>query len=84
MHLGHFGLADLFAVDEALSRSRELSGLDEIELTIHYGDNIETAKLFEPKLVNDLNVKKITLTPLTPVLGVHTGPKMIAIVGKRV
>ncbi len=57
---------------------------DEVELTIHYGDNIETAKILEGKLLNDLNVKKITLVPLTPVLGVHTGPKMIAIVGRRV
>ena len=57
---------------------------DEVELTIHYGNNIETAKILEGKLLNDLNVKKITLVPLTPVLGVHTGPKMIAIVGRRV
>ena len=57
---------------------------DKVELTIHYGDNLETAKKLEEKLMDDLNVKKITVTPLTPVLGVHTGPKMIAIVGRRV
>lgn len=62
---------------------KEFFNQDEIELTIHYGDNIETAKEMEEKLVTELNVKKITLTPLTPVLGIHTGPQMIAIIGKR-
>lgn len=57
---------------------------DPIELTIHYGENLETAEKLEEKLIAELNVKKITLTPLTPVLGIHTGPQMLAIIGKRV
>ena len=38
----------------------------------------------EEKLINDLNVSKVTLTPLTPVLGVHTGPGILAIIGRRI
>lgn len=63
---------------------KEKFGDDLIELTIHYGDNLDSAKNVEAKLVDDLNVNKITINQLTPVLGVHTGPEMIAIIGKRV
>jgi len=63
---------------------KEKFGDDLIELTIHYGDNLNSAKEIEARLVDDLNVNKITINQLTPVLGVHTGPEMIAIIGKRV
>ncbi len=63
---------------------KEHFGNDLIELTIHYGTNLESAKNIESKLIEDLNVNKITVNQLTPVLGVHTGPEMIAIVGRRI
>jgi DegV family protein with EDD domain len=55
-----------------------------VEITIHYGDNLDTAKDIAEKLESDLNVKKISITPLTPVLGVHTGPSMIAIICRKI
>lgn len=57
---------------------------DEIDITIHYGGNLKEAQNMETKLTQDLNVKKIVLTPLTPVLGVHTGPGVLAICVRRV
>lgn len=63
---------------------KEHFGNDLIDLTIHYGSNYESAKQIEEKLKEDFNIKEITLNQLTPVLGVHTGPEMIAIIGRRV
>lgn len=57
---------------------------DEIELTIHYGNDIEQAKKFEKMIENELNVKRIDLVPITPVLGVHTGPTIIAVCAKKI
>ncbi len=54
-----------------------------IELTIHYGDGLEKAKDLGEKLKKELNIKRLRLSALTPVLGIHTGPKMFAYVARR-
>jgi len=54
-----------------------------VEITVHYGDNLEEGLKLESKIKTDLNVKKITTIPVTPVLGVHTGPKILAVVAKK-
>lgn len=51
-----------------------------IDLVIHFGTEIETAKELGAKLLNQLNIRKLIYAPLTPVLGIHTGPQMIAYV----
>lgn len=62
----------------------EFFGKDEIELTIHYGDDIEEARMLEKKIENELNLKRIDLVPITPVLGVHTGPKIVAVCARKI
>ncbi len=57
---------------------------DEVLLTVHYGDDIESAKKIEKMLETDINVKRIDLIPITPVLGVHTGPSIIAICAMKI
>ena len=57
---------------------------DKVLLTIHYGDDIEAAKKIEKMIENDINVSRIDLVPITPVLGVHTGPSIIAICARKV
>lgn len=57
---------------------------DPVEIVVHYGDNLEEAKKLEAKITTEINVKKIRITPITPVLGVHTGPKILAVVVKRI
>jgi DegV family protein with EDD domain len=57
---------------------------DLIDLTIHYGDDRDKAQVLGERLKNELNVRKLTLSPLTPVLGIHTGPSMFAYVARRV
>jgi DegV family protein with EDD domain len=57
---------------------------DKIDLIIHYGNNKELAIELSEKIKSSLNIRHIRLQPLTPVLGVHTGPDIIAYVAKRV
>lgn len=55
-----------------------------IHLTIHYGNNPEKAKEQGEKLKSVLNIKELIISQLTPVLGIHTGPKMLAYIAKRI
>jgi len=75
-----------FGINRTLiSMRKEISkkfGDKEIEVTIHYGNNIEKAESLKSKIKQELNIKTIDLVQLTPVLGIHTGPNMFAIVAK--
>jgi DegV family protein with EDD domain len=62
----------------------EKFGGDRIDLTVHYGNNREKAEELASSLQNALDVRNLTLSPLTPVLGIHTGPEMFAYVARRV
>ena len=55
-----------------------------IDLTIHYGNNHEKAKDMAEKLKTSLDIRNLTLSQLTPVLGIHTGPGMFAYIAKKV
>lgn len=55
-----------------------------IDLTVHYGNNETLALELADKLLKSLNIRHIKLICLTPVLGVHTGPDMIAYIVRRV
>lgn len=55
-----------------------------IDLVIHFGTEVELAKELGSKLLNQLNIRKLVYAPLTPVLGIHTGPQMIAYVACKV
>ena len=57
---------------------------DLIDLTIHFGNNEELAKDLSEKLKTSLNIRNLELTRLTPVLGVHTGPEIIAYIARRI
>lgn len=57
---------------------------DLVEITIHYGDNLKKAESLRDKLELVLNTKEVIISQLTPVLGIHTGPEMYAIVVRRV
>jgi DegV family protein with EDD domain len=53
-----------------------------IDVTIHYGNNIAKAESLKLKVEQDFNTKSVDLVQLTPVLGIHTGPNMFAIIAK--
>lgn len=55
-----------------------------IDLIVHYGDNEEEAKDLADKLRNSLNIRNVEIIRLTPVLGVHTGPEIIAYIANLV
>lgn len=62
----------------------EKFGDDLIDLIVHYGDDEAKAKELSEKLKENLNIRNIKVIRLTPVLGVHTGPEIVAYVAKRV
>ncbi|MBU1144120.1 MAG: DegV family protein [Firmicutes bacterium] len=55
-----------------------------IDLTVHYGDDKEKAEQLGNMLTKVLDVRTLTISPLTPVLGIHTGPMMFAYVARVV
>jgi DegV family protein with EDD domain len=55
-----------------------------IDLIVHYGNDLEKANELAERLKKDLNIREIVLSPLTPVLGIHTGPQMFAFVANKV
>ncbi len=55
-----------------------------VDLIIHYGNNEEEAKDLGEKLKSSLNVRNMQILMLTPVLGVHTGPEIIAYVARKI
>ncbi len=63
---------------------KEKFGDDPVEITIHYGLHDDDAKAMADKLLSELNVKKIDITALTPVLGVHVGPEALGICARKV
>lgn len=62
----------------------EKFGQDLIDLVIHYGLDYEGALSLGEKLKAVLNVRNLSVVQLTPVLGVHTGPDMVAYIVRRV
>lgn len=57
---------------------------DLVDLTIHYGKGKETALVLASRIKKDLNIRTLTLSPLTPVLGIHAGPEMFSYVARRI
>jgi len=55
-----------------------------IDLIVHYGNNEAEAKDLADKLRNSLNIRNLEVIRLTPVLGVHTGPEIIAYIANLV
>lgn len=62
----------------------EKFGQDEIDLIVHYGNDVEKAEELAERLKKDLKIRHIELSALTPVLGIHTGPMMFAFVANRI
>lgn len=81
-------LSKTFGINKALIRMREslLKKFEQnlIDLTIHYGTDLDTANKLANTLKNHLNIRNLTVSQLTPVLGIHTGPMMFAYVARLV
>jgi len=81
-------LAKTFGLNRALIKMREMLIKKfeqvKIDLTVHYGDDFEEASSLGKMLKNFLNIRRLTVSQLTPVLGIHTGPMMFAYVARKV
>lgn len=62
----------------------EKFGENLIDLIIHYGNNEAEANELAEKLKEVLNVRNLQVLRLTPVLGVHTGPDIIAYIARKI
>ncbi|QWB99414.1 DegV family protein [Mycoplasmatota bacterium] len=81
-------LSKAFGLKRSLLRMKNIL-LDEykddlIDLIIHYGNNKDVAIELGEKLKLVLNIRKLNIVRLTPVLGVHTGPEIIAYIARRI
>ncbi|MBN2604248.1 MAG: DegV family protein [Bacilli bacterium] len=77
-----FGMSrTLIALRQAL---RDKFSQELIDVTIHYGDNLEKANSLKAKIEAEFNINTIDVVQLTPVLGIHTGPEMYALIAKKV
>ena len=61
----------------------EKFGSNPIDLIIHYGTDHEKAVALGERLKQELTIKSLSITPLTPVLGIHTGPDMFAYIARN-
>lgn len=59
---------------------KEKFGETPIDLVLHYGSDQDIAKTLGEKLKREVNVASFEITQLTPVLGIHTGPTMLAVI----
>lgn len=55
-----------------------------INLTVHYGNDYDKASMLLERLKETLDIQDSELIELTPVLGIHTGPGLIAVIGHEV
>ncbi len=77
-----------FGLNRSLITMRKLMidkfGNQLIDFTVHYGDDLDKAKELAERMKTDLNIRNLSITPLTPVLGIHTGPEMFAYIARIV
>ena len=81
-------LSKAFGMKRSLIKMKKILtekyGKEAIDVVIHYGNNETLAEEMAGKLERALNIRHVSLIRLTPVLGVHTGPEIIAYVARRV
>lgn len=81
-------MSKAFGMKRSLNSMRtilvEKFGTDLIDLVVHYGNDPDQALKLGEKLKEHLNIRNVSISQLTPVLGVHTGPDMFAYIAHRV
>jgi len=56
----------------------------EMKIVVHYGNEYDKAVMLLERLNERLNVVESRIVELTPVLGIHTGPGLIAVIAQEV
>lgn len=81
-------LSKAFGMKRSLISMRKILveqfGSDLIDLVVHYGNDPDQALELGEKMKAHLNIRSVTISQLTPVLGVHTGPDMVAYIARRI
>ncbi len=55
----------------------------EMKIVVHYGNEYDKAVMLLERLKERLNVVESSIVELTPVLGIHTGPGLIAVIAQE-
>jgi DegV family protein with EDD domain len=81
-------LSKAFGLQRSLISMKKLLiakfGRDVVDFTVHYGTDPVKAQELANAMKTELNIRNLTLSPLTPVLGIHTGPEMFAYIARRI
>ena len=84
----YYTLSKAFGANRALIAMRDIVKKkykdNLIDITIHYGSSIGKAQKISKKMNDELHIRNVDIVQLTPVLGVHTGPEILAIIVKKV
>ncbi|XMB86120.1 DegV family protein [Mycoplasmatota bacterium WC44] len=72
------------AISKSIEILKERYQDQKINVAVHYGNDLEKAQMFLERLKATLNIHKGTIVELTPVLGIHTGPGLIAAIAYTV
>ena len=84
----YYTVSKAFGINRALIAMRKIVkqkyGNSLIDVTIHYGTDIDKAEKMLSKLSSELNINNMKIVQLTPVLVVHTGPEIMALIVRKV
>ncbi len=72
------------AVETMVQEAVRYFGQAKISLSVVHGRALEDAQQLLERLKSALNVKEMFISPVSPVLAIHTGPGLLGIVANRV
>ncbi|MBM3118460.1 MAG: DegV family protein [Chloroflexi bacterium] len=67
------------AIEHMLKIMSERVGSSKVHVMVHHADELEEAKKFAAEIESRFNCAEMYITEFTPVMGVHTGPGLLAI-----
>jgi len=67
------------AVERMLEIMAQRMGDSKVHVMVHHADELEEAEKLAAEIKSRFNCLELYLTEFTPVMGVHTGPGLLAI-----
>ncbi|MCK4331347.1 MAG: DegV family protein, partial [Dehalococcoidia bacterium] len=67
------------AVERMLEIMAQRMGDSKVHVMVHHADELEEAEKLAAEIDSRFNCAELHLTEFTPVMGVHTGPGLLAI-----
>jgi len=67
------------AIERMLRIMAERAGNSTVHVMVHHADELEEARKLADEIKSRFNCAELYITEFTPVMGVHTGPGLLAI-----